>query len=126
MPSSVRSAWIAAVRSGGSALRYAASATIWMTPPFFASAFNWSSSRLRSFGDSALQPECDSMIGAFDVAMASQNDFAEACERSTIMPSRFISSHDLLPEFGQAVVHRLSPGVDESASWLCDPCTSVM
>ena len=71
---------MAAPRSGESCLEVRPSATIWMTPPFFASAFSCSSSRLRSYFVTAVQPECDAMIGAFDAAIASQNDFADVCD----------------------------------------------
>ena len=81
-----------------------------MTPPFFASAFNWSSSRFRSLFDTAMQPECDSMIGAFDTAIASQNDFAEACDRSTIIPRRFISTTVFLPSSVKPLVRLARAG----------------
>ena len=88
-----------------------------MTPPFFASAFNWSSSRLRSLFATAVQPECDSMIGAFDTAIASQNDLVDACDKSTIMPEPVHLGHRLLAQVGQALVARpWSP--TKSASWL--------
>ena len=126
MPISSRSLRTASVRSGGSFFRYDASATIWMTPPFFASALIWSSSRFRSAFATVMQPECEAIIGAFDAAMTSQNDFAAMCDTSTMMPRRFISATTFLPNGERPLCSGGVVSLDESQIWLCPLWLSVM
>src|SRR3954467_12874840 len=81
------------------------------TPPFFVIAFNISSVMLRGALVSARADECDAMIGALLVAIASQKVWSETCEMSTIMPRRFISRTTFFPKSVSPWVEGVMPGV---------------
>src|SRR5437667_5592770 len=89
------------------------------TPPFLVMALSISSVMLRGALVSARDDECEAMMGALLVAIASQNVWSETCDMSTIMPSRFISSTTFLPNAVRPCVDGVIPGVttlpDDSA-----------
>ena len=76
----------------------------------------------------ARTPECDAMIGAFEMAMVCSIDCFDGCDTSIIMPSRFISPMTCLPS-GLRPLCSHTPSrspVFESESWLCPLCASDM
>ena len=54
---------------------------IWMTPPFFLSASSCSSSRFRDTSQTARQPECEAMTGAFDWLRGSASSWSSPSGR---------------------------------------------
>ena len=61
------------------------------TPPFPARRSRTSSGTLRGWSHTARAEECENTTGASVVSRASRIVSAETCERSTSIPSRFIS-----------------------------------
>jgi hypothetical protein len=61
------------------------------TPPFAFTAVSTSSGTLRGWSQIARADECEKITGASDTRSASCIVAGETCERSTSMPSRFIS-----------------------------------
>ena len=94
------------------------------TPPFFGSSWRMSSGTLRGRSASARADECEKITGACDTRIASAIVSGETWLRSTSMPSRFISLHDLLAERRQAA--DLGVSVAESAHGVFLVCVSVM
>src|SRR5205814_4763872 len=98
--------------------------------PFVVIAFSISSVMLRGALVSARDDECEAMMGAFEVAMASQKVWSETCEISTIMPKRFISRTTFFPKSVNPWVAGVAPGVttlpDDSAHSLEFDQLSVM
>ena len=54
---------------------------------------------------SARTPECEAITGAFDSRMASMFAPFEGCERSTIIPRRFISAITSRPSGERPLFH---------------------
>ena len=61
------------------------------TPPLPASRASTSSGTLRGWSHTARAEECEKITGASVTSSASRMVSADTCERSTSMPSRFIS-----------------------------------
>ena len=76
------------------------------TPPFFGSRRRMSSGTLRGRRSSAAADECEKITGASATRSASSMVSGETWERSTSMPSRFISRTTSSPNVGEAAVAR--------------------
>ena len=83
---------------------------------------------LRLWSAMARAAECDAMTGAFDSAMACRLACLDGCERSTMMPQRFISAMACLPRSLNPLCSHFASAspVFESANWLCPLCASDM
>ena len=94
------------------------------TPPFLRMRASTASGTLRGLGVRASAVECEKITGASVTSSASFIVSADTCERSTSIPSRFISRTTSTPNF-------VSPSwragsVAESAQSLALKCVSVM
>ena len=72
----------------------------------------------------ALADECEKITGAFVTSSTLFIVWSETCERSTSIPSRFISRITITPNAVSPPCRGAS--VAASAQWLLDQCVSVM
>lgn len=93
-------------------------------PPLADSRSRTSSGMLRGWSHTAREDECEKITGAVEVSSASRIVVAATCERSTSMPSRFISRTTSRPKADRPP----TPGssVAESAHALLSLWVSVM
>uniref|UniRef100_A0A182Q4M9 Uncharacterized protein n=1 Tax=Anopheles farauti TaxID=69004 RepID=A0A182Q4M9_9DIPT len=87
----------------------------------------WSGT-LRELLQMAWAEECEKMTGAFEVASASSIVGTDTCERSTIMPSRFISETTSVPKWERPPMCGTRPGsstLQQSAHGVLQVCVSV-
>ncbi len=94
------------------------------TPPLSARRASTSSGTLRGWAQTARDEECENSTGASLTRRASRMVSAETCERSTSMPSRFISRTTSSPKAVRPPAAGLS--VAESAHGVLSLWVSVM
>ena len=94
------------------------------TPPLTASRRSTSSGTLRGLSQTARALECEKITGAADASRAACMVAVETCDRSTSMPSRFISATTERPKSDRPPVSATS--VAESAQPTLELCVSVM
>lgn len=94
------------------------------TPPLAASIRSTSSGMLRGWSQTARAEECEKITGATDVASASRMVVAATWERSTSIPTRFISRTTSRPNSDRPPTRGES--VAESAQSVLSLCVSVM
>lgn len=94
------------------------------TPPLAGSSASTSSGMLRGWSQTARAEECEKITGASETASASRIVVAATCERSTSMPTRFISRTTSRPKSVRPPWRGSS--VAESAQSIVSLCVSVM
>uniref|UniRef100_A0A182V5K2 Uncharacterized protein n=1 Tax=Anopheles merus TaxID=30066 RepID=A0A182V5K2_ANOME len=90
--------------------------------------FSTWSGTLRELLQMAWAEECEKMTGAFEVASASSIVGTETCDRSTIMPSRFISVTTSVPKCERPPMWGTRPGsstLQQSAHGVLQVCVRV-
>ena len=94
------------------------------TPPFFGSSRSTSSGTLRGTSHRARAEECEKITGASLTRIASFMASGDTWDRSTSMPSQFISRTTASPNFDRPPT--LAAPVAESAHARLSLCVRVM